>query len=191
MDGLDKNSDQAIYEQARVLKEAKAIGRLRKFELMQPEWLVPGWDFKAAEILRPHTDFVQGKRSLVHADDYHVALAATVLATAFPDSPIWLATENVRHLHPRILEPFRVTVVDQGIAIQNILSDRPDAFASSLEKTISDTRRPPITKADMLKILSSVNGFASRITSDAMKVKWSMTDAASVKKLSGSRASRD
>lgn len=144
----------------------KASSRLRKFELMAPEWRIPGWN--AADAIASHSKAslgvgLRGGKG-VHDGDYEVALAAIRLAEVFPDDEIWLATENIHHLPPAVMQAFGVWSIHPGLLLETLYADAPSKVRAALEMTLDGTGNygnAKLEKVDMLGILASPQEFFS------------------------------
>ncbi len=152
--------------------EAKAKVRLSHFEVMQPEWRIPGWDIDSARLNLPPERFKVGEVYGVNENDYHVAAAAAVLANAFQDDVVWLASENQRHLPPSMLHHFKVWSANQGDALSALFDLAPDAVSESLLKTMRDSKKPKLSKEDMLSILSSPSHFGANKLAAKIRHSW-------------------
>ena len=152
--------------------EKLARRRLKMFTLMQKEWALPGWDFEKAQKIFPKSEFRVGEPGGVDAKDYHVAIAAAHLATAFPMDEVWLITENTSDLPSDVLKKHMVWSIDQAVALEVLYESHRTEVTESIEKTINETNRPKLTKMDMINIVLSRGGFASEKVSTALKNKW-------------------
>ena len=176
-----KTTPAKLYSKIISDNEAKARERLGDFELMQPEWRIPGWDFATASKRLPASRFKVGKSFGVDAKDYHVALAAARLADAFPNDDIWLATENLDDLPAEILSKFHVWSVHQGEALSELFHAEPHSVMGSLLNTLRDTKRPKLTKQDMIAIVASGSHFAAPELSIEIAAYWQKYDIARIR----------
>lgn len=152
-EGSPTNDDSVEY---RTKKEISARNRLRLFGLMQPEWRIPGWNFEEISKEYSLSDFGVGSPGGVHHGDIHVALAAATLAKTFPLDEVWLVTENNKHLPNEILSRHGVWSIHQSLALQ----------------TIADTKRPALSKSDMLRVVTVATGFACPSVAASLQQRW-------------------
>jgi len=155
----------------------KASVRLGKFELMAPEWRIPGWNVAAVRAAHSKSSLGVGKRggTGVHSGDYEVALAAIRLAEIFPGDDIWLATENIHHLPPAVLQPFNVWSLHQGLLLETLYASSPGKVRNSLETTLADTGKngnAKLEKIDMIGILSNPQEFFSHALATSLSKAW-------------------
>lgn len=174
-DGISEE-DCERYKKAFFSKEALARGRLAKFEAMQPEWQVPGWDLAKASVWRPQSRFQVGKEFGVHIGDYEVALAAAQLAVKFPDDEVWLATENQKHLPPQIMAKFNVWSINQGKALETLFSDHPNSVVGALMKMRADSTKPKLTQQDFVNFVKAPGHFGMPALGDKIDKYWSEND---------------
>ena len=176
-DGHSETDDSgARYKKAFAKKEALARQRLGKFEAMQPEWRIPGWDLSKASAWRPPARFKAGNPHGVHEGDYVVALAAAKLAVAFPDDEIWLATENQKHLPPKIMARFDVWSVTQGKALETLFGVRPDSVLGALLKMRGDSKKPKLTQRDFVNFIKTPGHFGMPALGDEIDKLWTAND---------------
>lgn len=152
----------------------RAQDRLSKFRLMQRERAIPGWDVVAAAIAHPPNTLSVGKPGGVHHGDYEIALAAIKLKEIFLTDNIWLATENISHLPPKILASFEVWSLPQGLLLEELDSKFPAEVLMAIEKTMSDSKHPPLTRPNMLNILGNPQEFASGKVQAKLQTLWGL-----------------
>lgn len=176
-DGL-KEGVTAPGQYASVLRgyEAKARERLAAFETMQPEWRIPGWNLEKMSRTFPPERLRVGAEHGVHPKDYPVALAAIAMARTFDEDEAWLVTENQKHLPPGIFQRYDVWSVNQGTALATLFNDHSHAVMGSLLRTIQDTKKPRLTKEDMIGIVSSESHFGVPDVARKMEQYWKIHD---------------
>lgn len=133
---------------------------------MAPEWRIPGWSAVAASAMHSKASLGVGARGStgIHDGDYEVALAAIRLAEVFPDDEIWLATENIHHMPPAVLQAFNVWSLHQGLLLETLYAIDPGKVRNSLETTLAETGKngnAKLEKIDMLGILVNPQEFCS------------------------------
>jgi hypothetical protein len=167
----------------------QASGKYQGWSKMIPEWPVPGWiDEKHArkEFAHDLPRFGVGKpkNQGVDAKDLHVALAAVQARKAFtvalndPEGglppEIWLLTENLADLPPRVLLALGVISIDPTDALETLHAREPERVELSLEKTHADWKRNPLTRGQMLDLLSNPDRFDSIFIRNAMAARWGL-----------------
>ena len=167
---------QGEYESVIRINEAKARERLSNFEVMQPEWSIPGWNLGKMSRAVPPERLLVGEAHGVHPKDYPVALAAIAMARTFKEDEAWLVTENQKHLPPGIFKRYEVWSVNQGTGLAALFKDHPHAVMGSLLKTIQDTKAPRLTKEDMIGIVSSESFFGVPDVAREMERYWKVHD---------------
>lgn len=168
------------YAECLAEKEIKARQRLEKFELMQVEWRIPGWNLGVAEArMASHLAMAEKSASAaagislkVDTKDRHVALAGIMLARLFPEDEVWIATENLDDIPPEVLKKFRVEVFHQKTLIETLHSANSTGVISAVEKTRADSKRPPFTQQEMLRILAHPDHMGSSAMSQRLKDYW-------------------
>ena len=160
----------------RLAAEEKARKRLGKFELMAVEWRIPGWNAGVMAAAHPPTTLGVGQRGGdgVHAGDYEVALGAICLGERFPTDEIWLATENIGHLPPKVMISFRVWAMEQGLLLEKLHMAKPLAVQLALEKTMAEFQDPKFTKEMMLNVLGHPDHFGTAPVKAAIANAWGL-----------------
>jgi hypothetical protein len=177
-EGAPTNDHSAQDDRNRSMKEIAAHNRLKLFGLMQPEWRIPSWSFEETSKEYSLSDFGVGAPGGVHHGDIHVALAAATLAKTFPDDEVWLVTENAKHLPNEILSRHGVWSIHQSMALQTLFNLDQEAVCQAIEQTIADTRRPELSKGDMLRVISASTGFACPSVAASLQQRWGVKPTA-------------
>ena len=178
-DGISESSGtDAHYRKAFAEKEELAKDRLERFEAMQPEWRVPGWNLAKDSLWLPPARFKVGEAYGVHQGDYDVALAAAKLAKAFPKDEVWLATENQKHLPPQIMAKFDVWSINQGKALETLFDDWPDSVLGALLKMRGDSKTPKLSQQDFVNFVKAPGHFGMPALGDKIDKRWSDNDLA-------------
>ncbi len=186
---------EAEYTEHRARLRAEAEGREPDGEdwiwaarRMDPikKWLVsdflpPGWDADGARLalLRRRVSFAP-LLALPDPDDVHVALAAADWARELK-SDVILATENLRDLPAKVLQPFGVIALHPGDVLELAYQSAPDAASVSLLKTAADFKNPKFEPADLLRSIRHKQQFSNSQLADVLERRWGLAKPAPAK----------
>ncbi len=109
------------------------------------------------------------------SDDVHVALAAADWAQT-TGRDVVLATDNLKDLPAKILEPFGVFPLHPGDVLQLVYQIDPRGVACSLQKTAADFKNPAFSLKDMLASIGSAQQFDNQDLAADLAVSWGLAD---------------
>ncbi|MBX9937209.1 MAG: PIN domain-containing protein [Burkholderiaceae bacterium] len=140
-----------------------------------PGFQLPDWDDNGErlELLRGDRVFEPLLR-LPDPDDVHVALAAADWARS-TGRDVVLATDNLKDLPTKLLEPFGVVPLHPGDVLELVYQINPERVSSSLQKTVADFKNPAFSLADLLTSISSPQQFDNKKLAAALAVHWKLT----------------
>lgn len=146
-----------------------------------PGFQLPGWDNNGnrLELLR-RNEALAALLQLPDPDDVHVALAAADWAQT-TGRDIVLATDNLKDLPAKVLEPFGVVPLHPGDVLQLVYQMDPEGTASSLQKTAADFKNPAFSPLDMLASIKSPQQFDNQELAADLTVRWGLAVPGSAK----------
>ena len=150
--------------------------RLRPIKkYLVPNYLPPGWDDNGERLeqLRDNAWFAP-LLQLPDPDDVHVALAAADWAQN-TGQKVLLATDNLKDLPAKVLEPFGVIPLHPGDVLDLAYQSDPKRVSNSLKKTAADFKNPAFSLADLLTSISSPQQFDNKELAAALAVRWKLT----------------
>lgn len=105
----------------------------------------------------------------VDAGDKHLVAAALVLRDyCDPEDQIYLVSDNTKHLAVKEVAALGIEVIKPGKFVDKLFAAAPDRVAAALERTLTDLKNPPYTRAQLLGALQ-LHG-ASKVVSHFEKV---------------------
>ena len=87
-----------------------------------------------------------------------------------------LATDNLKDLPAKILEPFGVFPLHPGDVLQLVYQIDPRGVACSLQKTAADFKNPAFSLKDMLASIGSAQQFDNQDLAADLAVSWGLAD---------------
>ena len=152
----------------------KRLATIKKH--LVPGFQLPGWDDDGdrLELLRSNKALAPLLR-LPDPDDVHVALAAADWAQT-TGRDVVLATDNLKDLPAKILEPFGVFPLHPGDVLQLVYQIDPRGVACSLQKTAADFKNPAFSLKDMLASIGSAQQFDNQDLAADLAVSWGLAD---------------
>ncbi len=150
----------------------KRLASIKKH--LVPGFQLPGWDEHGdrLELLRSNKAFAPLLR-LPDPDDVHVALAAADWAQT-TGRDVVLATDNLKDLPAKVLEPFGVLPLHPGDVLQLVYRMNPERAASSLQKTAAEFKSPAFSLLDMLASIASPRQFDNQELAADLAVRWGL-----------------
>ena len=157
----------------------KRLATIKKH--LVPGFQLPGWDDDGdrLELLRSNKALAPLLR-LPDPDDVHVALAAADWAQA-TGRDVVLATDNLKDLPAKVLEPFGVVPLHPGDVLQLVYQMDPEGTASSLQKTAADFKNPAFSLLDMLASIKSPQQFDNQELAAELAVRWGLAQPSPAK----------
>lgn len=137
-----------------------ATNRLKPIKkYLVPHFLPTQWDKDGNRLAELEGDAaLAALKALKDPDDVHVALAAADWARS-TGQVVLLATENLKDLPAKVLEPYGVTPLHPGDVLYLAFVADPDGVSESLKKTAADFKDPAFSLADMLRSIASPQQF--------------------------------
>ena len=171
-DGRETTFEDLVWAQKRLLP-------IKKF--LVPGFQLPGWDAHGnqLELLRANPLFAPLLR-LPDLDDVHVALAAADWAQTMGREVV-LATDNLKDLPAKVLEPFGVFPLHPGDVLQLVYQMNPELASSSLQKTTADFKNPAFSLLDMLASITSPQQFDNPELAADLAARWGIAEPSAVK----------
>lgn len=150
----------------------KRLATIKKH--LVPGFQLPGWDDDGdrLELLRSNKALAPLLR-LPDPDDVHVALAAADWAQSMGRDVV-LATDNLKDLPAKVLEPFGVVPLHPSDVLQLVYQMDPEGTASSLQKTAADFKNPAFSLLDMLASIKSPQQFDNQELAADLAVRWGL-----------------
>ena len=150
----------------------KRLATIKKH--LVPGFQLPGWDDDGdrLELLRSNKAFAT-LLQLPDPDDVHVALAAADWAQT-TGRDVLLATDNLKDLPAKVLEPFGVFPLHPGDVLQLVYQMNPEGVSSSLQKTAADFKNPAFSLLDMLSSIKSPQQFDNQELAAELAVRWGL-----------------
>lgn len=109
----------------------------------------------------------------VDEGDIHVASAALVLRGLSHEEgltdTVCVVSNNLAHLAPKDMGALGIAVVSPGAFIDEINKAAPDRVEQALLKTVNDLTSPPVTRADLLRLLAA---HGAKATAKFWSKKW-------------------
>lgn len=137
-----------------------------------PNFLPPAWDKDGDRLAELEGDAAFAPLlKLKDPNDVHVALAAADWARS-TGQDVLLATENLKDLPPKLMEPFHVTPLHPGDVLQLAYWADPDGVSQSLRKTAADFNDPAFSLTDMLRSVVSPQQFAKPELAAELAQQW-------------------
>lgn len=153
-----------------------------------PGFQLPGWDDDGdrLELLRSNKAFAT-LLQLPDPDDVHVALAAADWSQT-TGRDVLLATDNLKDLPAKVLEPFGVFPLHPGDVLQLVYQMNPEGVSSSLQKTAADFKNPAFSLLDMLSSIKSPQQFDNQELAAELTVRWGLAQPSAAKPATKGRA---
>lgn len=150
----------------------KRLATIKKH--LVPDFQLPGWDNDGDRLtqLRSNKAFAP-LLQLPDPDDVHVALAAADWAQT-TGRDVVLATDNLKDLPAKVLEPFGVVPLHPGDVLQLVYQMDPQGTASSLQKTAAQFKNPAFSLLDMLASIASRQQFDNQELAAELAVRWGL-----------------
>ena len=164
----------------------KRLATIKKH--LVPGFQLPGWDDDGdrLELLRSNKALAPLLR-LPDPDDVHVALAAADWSQT-TGRDVLLATDNLKDLPAKLLEPFGVFPLHPGDVLQLVYQMDPEGTASSLQKTAADFKKPAFSLLDMLASIKSRQQFDNQELATDLAVRWGLAQPSAAKPATKGRA---
>lgn len=166
-DGREMTFEDLVWAQSR-------LATIKRY--LVPGFQLPGWDDNGdrLELLRSNKVFEPLLR-LPDPDDVHVALAAADWAQA-TGRDVVLATDNLKDLPAKVLEPFGVFPLHPGDVLQLVYQMDPQCASGSLQKTAADFKNPAFSLLDMLASIGSPQQFDNKVLAVELAVRWRLAE---------------